>query len=316
MKKVTLGKTGLEIAPINLGGNVFGWTLNESESFAILDAFADAGFNFIDTADTYSWWVDGNQGGESEAIIGNWLARRGSRDQFVIATKVGSQNREHPIDISKNYILKTVEESLKRLRTDYIDLYYTHFDDEKIPVEETLSAYEQLLKEGKIRHIGASNLSPARLKASLEASSTSSLPAYEVLQPHYNLIHRATFEQEYAPLAGQYGLAVLPYFALAAGFLTGKYRSEADLDKSQRGGGMKDLLTPQNLKILAALDKVAGKHDTVPATIALAWLLHKPHIAAPIASATSQKQLETLFKATEIQLDLNDLSLLDEVSAA
>lgn len=315
MKKITLGKTGLEIAPINLGGNVFGWTLNETESFAILDAFADAGFNFIDTADTYSWWVNGNKGGESETIIGNWLASRGQRDQIVVATKVGSQTREHGIDISKSYILKTVEESLKRLRTDYIDLYYTHFDDEKTPVEETLSAYEQLLKEGKIRHIGASNLSPERLNASFEASERGGLPTYEVLQPHYNLIERHTFESQYLPIAEQHGLAVLPYFALAAGFLTGKYRSEADLGKSERGGGMKDQLTPKNLKILDALDKVAAKHETEPAVIALAWLLHKPLIAAPIASATSEKQLQTLFKATEIKLDLNDLSLLDEVSA-
>lgn len=316
MKKVTLGKTGLEIAPINLGGNVFGWTLDEAESFAILDAFADAGLNFIDTADTYSWWVDGNTGGESETIVGNWLARRGNRDQIVIATKVGSQNREHGIDVSKAYILKTVDESLKRLRTDYIDVYYTHFDNEQTPVEETLSAYEQLLKDGKIRHIGASNLSPARLKASLEASEKHSLPAYTILQPHYNLIHRGAFEQKYAPLAAQYDLAVLPYFALGAGFLTGKYRSEADLGKSQRGGGMKDLLTPQNLTILAALDEVAGKYDTVPAAIALAWLLHKPHVAAPVVSATSQRQLDTLVKATEISLDSDDLTLLDEVSAS
>ncbi|WP_353721143.1 aldo/keto reductase [Dyadobacter sp. 676] len=316
MKKVTLGKTGLQIAPINLGGNVFGWTLNEPESFAILDAFIDAGFNFIDTADTYSWWVDGNKGGESETIIGNWLKQRGNREQVVIATKVGSQNREHPIDISKAYILKTVEESLKRLRTDYIDLYYTHFDDEKTPVEEPLAAYEQLLKDGKIRYIGASNLSPARLKASLEASEKDGLPQYQVLQPHYNLIQRATFEQEYAPLADRYNLAVLPYYALAAGFLTGKYRSDADLGKSQRGAGMKDLLTPGNLRILDTLDNLAGKHDTVPAAIALAWLLHKPLIVAPVASATSKKQLETLVKATEIKLDPEDLSTLDEVSAS
>jgi aryl-alcohol dehydrogenase-like predicted oxidoreductase len=315
MKKLKLGNTDLEIAPVNLGGNVFGWTLDETKSFEILDAFAGAGFNFIDTADTYSWWVEGNKGGESETIIGKWMSDRGNRKDIIVATKVGSQNQEHPADISKAYILKTVEESLRRLRTDYIDLYYTHFDDEKTPVEETLEAYQQLIKDGKVRYIGASNLSPERLVASMDASEKNGLPAYKVLQPNYNLVNRAHYEKNYAPLAEQYNLAVLPYFALAAGFLTGKYRSEADLGKSQRGGGMKDYLNEKGFTILNALDQISEKHGTTPATVALAWLLNQPNIAAPIVSATSKGQLETIFQAPELNLDSEDLAVLNNASA-
>lgn len=307
--KIKIGSSDLEVARINLGGNVFGWTLDEQQSFEILDAFTAAGFNFIDTADTYSWWVNGT-GGQSETIIGNWLKSRGNRDQLVIATKVGSQTKEHPNDISKKHILKSVDESLQRLQTDYIDLYYTHFDDGTTPVEETLSAYDEIVKAGKVRYIAASNLSPERLIASFEASEKNGFPKYQALQPHYNLLERSQYETDYAPLVEKYGLTVFPYFALAAGFLTGKYRSEEDLGKSVRGGGAKKYLNEHGLAVLAALDKVAAKHDSNPATVALAWLLAQPHIGAPIVSATSQSQLETLVAAPNLKLDAEDLAWL------
>ncbi|GAB3994051.1 aldo/keto reductase [Spirosoma daeguense] len=310
---VRIGNTDLEIARINLGGNVFGWTLNEAQSFEILDGFVSAGFNFIDTADTYSWWING-RGGQSETIIGNWLKSRGNRDKLVIATKVGSQTKEHPNDISKKHILKSVDESLQRLRIDYIDLYYTHFDDDKTPVEETLSAYDEAIKAGKVRYIAASNLSPERLTESFDVAEKSSLPRYVALQPHYNLVERSKYETDYAPLAEKYGLTVFPYWALAAGFLTGKYRSTPDLDKSVRGEGAKKYLNEQGLAVLEALDKVSAKHNTNPATVSLAWLLAQPHIGAPIASATSQSQLATLFAATILELDAEDLELLDFAS--
>ncbi len=314
MKKIKLGTTSLEIARINLGGNVFGWTLDERQSFEILDGFTNGGFNFIDTANTYSWWADGNVGGESEAIIGKWMKKRANRDHIVLATKVGSENRDHRIDISKAHILKSVDESLKRLQTDYIDLYYTHFDDGFTPIEETLDAYDQIVKAGKVRFIGASNISPDRLIESLTLAEKEGLPQYQVLQPHYNLVERAKYETEYASIADKYDLGVLPYWSLAAGFLTGKYRSESDLGKSIRGEGAKQYLNEKGLRVLSALDKVASKHNSKPATIALAWLLAQPHIAAPIASATSQSQLETLFAAPQLELDTEDLSILDNAS--
>ena len=315
MKKVTLGTTGLQVAPINFGGNVFGWTLNEKESFDILDAFVAAGFNFIDTADTYSFWVPGNTGGESEAIIGKWMKERGNRKDMVIATKVGFQNNERPADISGKNIIKTAEESLLRLQTDYIDLYYTHIDDGKTPVEETLEAHAQLVKEGKVRHIGASNLSVENLVSSMEYSKKQGIPAYEVYQPHYNLIERSEFETKYAPLIDQYNLSVLPYYSLASGFLTGKYRSADDLGKSPRGGGANKYLNEKGLGILSALDQVSAKHDTKPATIALAWLLSQPHVVAPIVSATSKEQLAVLTDAPNVVLDSSDLEILDKASA-
>lgn len=314
MKKINLGQTDLQIAPLNFGGNVFGWTLSEKESFDILDAFAGEGFNFIDTADTYSWWVPGHKGGESEAIIGKWLKARGNRADIVVATKVGSQTNEHKEDISRAHILKSVDESLQRLGTDHIDLYYTHFDDNKTPIEETLRAYEDIVKAGKVRYIGASNVSPERLTESLEFSEANGIPAYKVLQPHYNLVERTTFENDYAPIADKYGLAVLPYWSLAAGFLTGKYRTDADLSKSVRGGGVKQYLNDKGLGVLNVLDTIAQKHNTKPATVSLAWLLAQPLVAAPIVSATSQSQLDTLFAAPKLQLDAEDLQLLDEVS--
>jgi len=313
MSKIKINNTDLEISRINFGGNVFGWTLDERQSFDILDAFAGAGFNFIDTADTYSWWVNGT-GGQSETIIGNWLKARGNRNEMVIATKVGSETKEHGFDISKKHILKSVDESLKRLQTDHIDLYYTHFDDNKTPVEETLSAYDEIIKAGKVRYIAASNVSPERLAESFNLAEKNGLPKYVALQPHYNLVERSKYESEYASLVEKYNLSVFPYWALAAGFLTGKYRSEADFSKSVRGEGANKYLNDTGLSVLNALDKIAAKHQTKPATIALAWLLAQPNITAPIVSATNQDQLATLTAAPQINLSKDDLELLDQAS--
>lgn len=313
MKKITIKNTELEVSRINFGGNVFGWTLDEQESFEILDAFVAAGFNFIDTADTYAWWVNG-VGGQSETIIGNWLKSRGNRDKLVIATKVGSETKEHPADISRKHILKSVDESLQRLQTDYIDLYYTHYDDKVTPVEETLSTYQELIKAGKIRHIAASNIAPERLVKSFEVAEQNGLPKYVALQPHYNLLERTIYENNYAPLVERYGLTVFPYSALASGFLTGKYRTEADYGKSPRGGGMRKYLNKKGLGILKALDEIALRHSTKQATIALAWLLAQPHIGAPIVSATKQSQLETLFAAPKLNLTTEDLEQLNASS--
>lgn len=313
MEKIKIGSSDLEVAPINFGGNVFGWTLNEAESFSILDAFVDGGFNFIDTADTYAWWLNGT-GGQSETIIGNWLRNRGNRDRIVIATKVGSETKEHGFDISKRHILKSVDESLRRLQIDHIDLYYTHYDDNKTPVEETLLAYDEVIKAGKVRYIAASNVSPERLTESFDLAEKKGLPRYVALQPHYNLVERADYETDYAPLAEKYDLTVFPYWALAAGFLTGKYRSEADLGKSVRGGGVKKYLNPKGMEILAALDQVAAKHQSTPASVSLAWLLAQPHIGAPVVSATSKRQLETIFAAPALKLDHEDLERLDQAS--
>lgn len=313
MKKVTIKNTDLEIAPINFGGNVFGWTLDEKESFDILDAFVDEGFNFVDTADTYSWWVNG-VGGQSETIIGKWMKLRNNRENIVIATKVGSETKEHPVDISKKHILKSVDESLQRLGTDHIDLYYTHFDDQITPIEETLSAYDEIIKAGKVRYIAASNLSPKRLIESFDVAEKNNFPKYVALQPHYNLMERTTFEKDYAPLVEKYDLSTFSYWSLAAGFLTGKYKNESDLNKSARGEGVRKYLNAEGLNVLSALDKIALKYHTQPATIALAWLLANPLITAPIVSATSNNQLKTLFDAPKITLDQEDLALLNEVS--
>lgn len=314
MEKVKLGTTALQVSPINLGGNVFGWTLNEKESFEILDGFVDAGFNFVDTADTYSYWVPGNTGGESETIIGNWLKQRGNRQDIILATKVGYENNDRPADISKKNIIASVEKSLARLQTDYIDLYYTHIDDGKTPVEETLEAHAQLVKEGKVRHIGASNLSVENLISSMEYAKKQGIPAYEVYQIHYNLVERAEFESTYLPITNKYNLSVLPYYSLASGFLTGKYRSAADLGKSPRGGGANQYLNEKGLGVLAALDQVSAKHGVQPATIALAWLLNQPAVVAPVVSATSKQQLAILTEAPHITLDSDDLSALDKAS--
>lgn len=314
MKKIKIGNTDLEVAPINLGGNVFGWTLDEKESFKILDAFTAGEFNFIDTADMYSYWVDGGEGGQSETILGKWMKSRNNRKDIVLATKVGGETGTHPVDTSKKHILEAVDKSLKRLQTDYIDLYYTHFDDEKTPVEETLEAYDEIIKAGKVRYIAASNISPKRLEESFATSERYGLPKYQALQPHYNLVERENYESKYAPLADKYNLSVFTYWSLASGFLTGKYRSINDLSKSVRGGSVEKYLDDKGLAVLSALDKVSDKHNTTQATVSLAWLLAQPHIGAPIASATKESHLKTMFEAPKLQLDSEDLELLNSAS--
>ncbi|BAV07820.1 Predicted oxidoreductase [Filimonas lacunae] len=315
MEKRQLGASDLYVAPLTLGCNVFGWTINEQQSFEILDGFVAAGCNLLDTADVYSRWKPGNTGGESETIIGNWLKQRGNRSKVIVATKVGADMGQGKKDLSKAYILKAVEASLQRLQTDYIDLYQTHWDDDThLPVEETLEAYQQLVKEGKVRWIGASNLSTERLLASLEASKKHGYPAYQTFQPEYNLYAREGFEKEMEGICLENRLGVISYFSLAAGFLTGKYRSESDLGKSVRGGGMNKYLNPRGLEILDALDTVAAQHQTTPATVALAWLMARPSVTAPIASATSLTQLDSLTKAVSLKLNDEAIALLNKAS--
>lgn len=309
-----LGTTDLNIAPLVFGGNVFGWTIDEKRSFELLDAFEASGFNGVDTADSYSRWAPGNKGGESETIIGKWMKQKGNREKIVISTKVGSDMGQGHKDVSKNYILKMVEGSLLRLQTDHIDLYQTHWDNEATPVEETLEAYDQLVKQGKVRWIGASNLSPERLNASLAASEKYKYPLYRTLQPEYNLYDRENFEKHYRPLCMEHNLGVISYYSLASGFLTGKYRSEADLGKSSRGGGIKKYLNERGFKILNALDRVAAAHHTTPAGVAIAWLLYQPAVTAPIASATSLEQLRTLTDACTLQLSEESRNILNEAS--
>jgi aryl-alcohol dehydrogenase-like predicted oxidoreductase len=305
---------GVEVPPFAFGGNVFGWTADEQTSFKLLDAFTGAGFTLIDTADGYSTWVPGNKGGESETIIGNWLKKKGGREKMIIATKVGG-DMGRGICLKKDYVIKSAEDSLRRLQTDYIDLYQSHWDDLSTPVGETLEAFAQLVQQGKVRAIGASNLSPERLRASLEFSKQNGLPAYQTLQPEYNLYDREYFEKEYLPVCKEYHLTVINYFSLAAGFLTGKYRSEKDASKSVRGGTIvKKYLNKRGLRILNALDDLSARYKTSPAAIAFAWLLTRPHIAAPIASATSTEQLQELLKATTLELDKDAIELLDGAS--
>ena len=313
MEKRILGKTDLNIAPIVFGGNVFGWTIDEKKSFEILDQFVDNGFNFIDTADVYSRWVEGNKGGESETIIGNWLKKHNKRHDVVIATKVGSDMGSGK-SLKKDYIINQVEHSLSRLQTDYIDLYFSHFDDETTPVEETLSAYETLIRAGKVRWIGASNFSAARLKESLLFSAQHNLPRYEVYQPGYNLFDREEFEREHEKICLENDLGVVTYYSLASGFLTGKYRSEDDLNKSKRGGGVKKFLNKRGFRILDALDQVADKHQVEQASVALAWLFYHPSITAPIASVTDLSQLKSFTEAANLKLTPEDISLLDKAS--
>jgi len=315
MEKRQLGSTDLYVYPITFGGNVFGWTIDEKQSFEILDAFTCAGFNFIDTADVYSRWKPGNEGGESETIIGNWLKKNKNRDQVIIATKVGSDMGNGKKGLSKKYILEAAEASLKRLQTDHIDLYQTHFDDESTPIEETLEAYAQLIKEGKVRHIGASNLSPERLKASLEIAAANGLPAYQTFQPEYNLYEREKFENGIEPLCLGNNLGVITYFSLASGFLTGKYRTKDDLGKSARGGDMDKHFNDRGFKVLAALDEVSKTLNTTPATAALAWLIHRPSVTAPIVSATSIKQLDAIIKAPDLAITAHEIELLTQESA-
>lgn len=315
VEKRQLGKSSLQVAPLTLGGNVFGWTIDEARSFEILDGFIGAGFNLVDTADVYSRWAPGNTGGESETIIGKWMKARGNRDKVVLATKVGADMGQGKTDLSRKYIVKAVEDSLRRLQTDHIDLYQTHWDDAGIPVEETLETYAGLIKEGKVRYIGASNLSPERLIASLEASAEHGYPRYESFQPHYNLYVRNEFEQDLEQIVKDHDLGVISYYSLASGFLTGKYRSEADLGKSPRGGGVAAYLNDRGFKILAALDQVAAEYNSTPASVAIAWLIARPSVTAPIASATSMAQLGDLVKAAQLQLDDKAIALLTEASA-
>lgn len=315
MKKRQLGNSQIHVAPLMLGGNVFGWTADEPASFKILDAFVAAGLDFIDTADSYSTWVPGHAGGESETIIGNWFKRSGKRDQVVIATKVGSEIPGQGKGLSRGWIMHQAEASLKRLQTDHIDLYQSHRDDPSIPVDETLEAYAQLIQQGKVRVIGCSNFTAARTQESLAASRKHSRPRYESLQPHYNLAQRETFETTLEQMALKEKLGVIPYYSLASGFLTGKYRSEADLSKSPRGQAAKKYLNDRGHRILQALDQVAEKHHATPAQIALAWLMARPSITAPIASATSVEQLNDLARATQLELDSASIEQLNKASA-
>lgn len=315
MKNRTIGKSTLSVAPIAFGANVFGWTLNEKESFKILDEFVDNGFNLIDTADTYSTWVPGNEGGESETIIGNWIKQGNKRDRIILATKFGGDMGQGKKDLSAKYMREAVEKSLKRLQTDYIDLYQSHYDDLETPVEETMEAFNQLVKEGKVRFIGASNLSAERIESSLKVSQENNWASYVSIQPLYNLYEREKFETEYASLVNKYELGVLNYYALASGFLSGKYRSEKDLSLSQRGPGIKKYLGKRGFKILSALDTLALKYNATQARIAIAWLLHKPGITAPIASATNTEQLFELLKAASLDLSKEDVEYLDQESA-
>jgi aryl-alcohol dehydrogenase-like predicted oxidoreductase len=315
MQKRKLGNSGLKIAPLMFGGNVFGWTADEPTSFKLLDRFVAAGFNAIDTADTYSRWVPGHEGGESESVVGRWLKARGGRDKVVIATKVGMEMPTFGKGLAKAHILRSVEASLERLQTDYIDLYQSHVDDASVPLEETLGAHQVLIEQGKVRAIGASNYTAPRLAEALQVSAAKKLPRYESLQPHYNLYDRTDYERELEPLALKEAIGVIPYYSLASGFLTGKYRSPADLGKSPRGGGAKSKLNERGLRILKALDEVAARSTSTPASVALAWLMARPSITAPIASATNLEQLEELIAATRVELDREDIQRLDAASA-
>jgi len=314
--KRKLGASQLAIAPIMFGGNVFGWTADEATSFALLDAFVAAGFNAIDTADVYSVWVPGHTGGESEATIGRWLKARGGRDKVVIATKVGMEMAPDRQGLKSDYIRASVEASLKRLQTDYIDLYQSHKDDETVPLADTLGTYARLIEEGKVRVIGASNYEAPRLAEALAVAKHHNLPRYETLQPEYNLYDRAKFEGPLAELCLAENIGVINYFSLASGFLTGKYRGEADLSKSVRGPRrVKAYLDDKGHRILAAMDAIAARTGATPTQIAIAWLLAKPAVTAPIASATSVTQLDELLKAADLKLDAEAVAALDQAGA-
>ncbi len=315
MEKRALGRSGLSAAPLAFGGNVFGWTVDEPGAFALLDAFVDAGFSLVDTADIYSNWVPGHRGGESETIIGNWLARTGKRESVLLATKVGKAMGPDAKGLSKAWILRAADDSLRRLRTDRIDLYQAHEDDPETPIEETLEAFAQLIRAGKVRAIGASNYGAARLARALDIGRRGGYPLYSCLQPQYNLYDRAGYEAELEPLCRERGLGVIAYFPLAAGFLTGKYRSRGDLAKSARGGMVGNYLNDRGFRILAALDGVAGHYRVAPAAVALAWLIARPGITAPIASATSVAQLSQLLESARFSLGDDAIALLDRASA-
>lgn len=314
MNKRKLGNSGLEVSPLAFGGNVFGWTADDAMSFRLLDGFVGAGLNFIDTADVYSRWAKGHSGGESETIIGKWMKQTGKRKEVIVATKVGMEMGPDRKGLSKAHILRSVDESLQRLQTDYIDLYQSHQDDPSTPIEETLSAYAELIQAGKVRAIGASNYNAERLAEAIRLSETQGLPRYESLQPNYNLYDRAEYEAALEPLCLEKNIGVISYFSLAKGFLTGKYRSEADLTKSPRGGGVKQYLNERGFRILATLDAMAKERNSTPGRIALAWLIARPSITAPIASATNLDQLHDLIEATKLELPASAIEQLNQAS--
>jgi aryl-alcohol dehydrogenase-like predicted oxidoreductase len=314
MTLVRLGRSELMVPRLCFGGNVFGWTADALASHRLLDSLVEAGLNFVDTADVYSKWAAGNQGGESETILGAWMKARGNRDRMIIATKVGSEMGPGLKGLGKAYILKAVDASLRRLQTDYIDLYQSHWDDPETPVEETLAAYQDLIKAGKVRVVGASNFSAARMNAALEAHRRDGLPRYESLQPEYNLCERAGFENELAALCRSNEIGVITYFSLAGGFLTGKYRSAEDIGKSARGEDVAKYLNDRGQRILSALDQVAAETGATPTRVALAWLMAQPAVTAPIASATSPAQLQELIAATRLTLDKNMVDRLTRAS--
>ena len=315
MEYRSLGRSGLQVSPLAFGGNVFGWTVDEALSFRLLDAWLDAGFNFVDTADVYSRWVPGHEGGESETIIGKWLRQTGKRNRVVLATKVGKPMGDDKVGLSAAYIREAVDASLRRLKTDHIDLYQSHDDDAETPLEETAGAFADLIKAGKVRAIGASNFTAPRLAEALDVAERIGLPRYESLQPLYNLYDRAVFEAELEPLCLERGVGVINFYALAAGFLTGKYRTEADAAKSARGATTtKKYLNARGLRILDALDSVAERHGVSPGQIAIAWQLARPGVTAPIASATSIAQLDELAAAVALKLDVESVTALDAAS--
>jgi aryl-alcohol dehydrogenase-like predicted oxidoreductase len=315
MDRRRLGRSDLQVSPLCLGGNVFGWTVDEATAFTLFDAFLEAGGNFIDTADVYSSWVPGNKGGESETIIGKWIRARSNRDKVVIATKVGSDMGPGRKGLSKAYIRSAVDESLRRLQTDYIDLYFSHWDDPDTAIEETLEAYGELVRAGKVRFIGASNFNAARLKAAIGISAKTGLPRYECLQPHFNLVDRDGFQGELEKLCRDNEIGVVTYYSLASGFLTGKYRSEKDLRQRARGSRVANYLNERGFAVLKALDEVAAQARATPAQVALTWLMARPGITAPIASATTIDQLKDLIAATLLKLDPASIERLDRAGA-
>lgn len=309
-----LGRSTLETAPLIFGGNVFGWTLDEKASFDMIDAWLDAGFNMIDTADVYSKWVDGHGGGESETLLGRYFAARGKRHRIVLASKVGMAMPGAGEGLTRAWITQAVEDSLKRLQTDYLDLYFAHEDDDSTPLDETVAAFERLVSDGKVRVLGASNYGGGRLTQALSASADRDAPRYEVLQPHYNLYDRADYEQDLAPVCAEQALGVTPYFSLASGFLTGKYRHREDAEGAARQPFVERYFDDRGMRILEALDAVAKQLDSTPAAVSLAWLIAQPTVTAPIVSATSTGQFESLIQATELQLDDEAQAMLDEAS--
>ncbi|MBV9267910.1 MAG: aldo/keto reductase [Acidobacteriaceae bacterium] len=310
-----LGSSSLEVSPICFGGNVFGWTADEQTSFRLLDAFVETGFNFIDTADVYSRWAHDGQGGQSETIIGKWLQRSGKRGKVVLATKVGMEMGPDSKGLSRAYIQRAIDDSLQRLQTEYVDLYQSHVDDTATPLEETLSTFSDLIRAGKIRAIGASNYTGQRLAEALAVSDANGLARYESLQPLYNLYDRAEYERDLEPVCAREHIGVIPYFSLASGFLTGKYKSEADLGDRARGSIVKKYLTERGARVIQALERVAQELSASPAQVAIAWLLARPSVTAPIASATTLEQLDTLLKAAELKLDRQSIELLDHASS-